>query len=189
LVETYSDKDIFKGLKERDPKILKYIYDEFFPLIRSDIEKHYGKSSELDDIFQEAIIIAYQNIKSKKIDKNTNFKSYIWSISSNLWKNHLRKTQPELIDFSEEDNTEIIDDSLEEQYQQNIRQKIFTEHFNRLKKECKKLLKLFFKNLPIKDISKKLGYKDEAVVKSKKYKCKEHLMQSIKEDIRFKDIN
>ena len=75
----------------------------------------------------------------------------------------------------------MIEDSLE--------YKLYQKHFQKLSKECKKLLQLFFDKVSYSEIAKILGYKSAGFVKKKKYNCKEFLMKSIKNDPEYKALS
>lgn len=186
-MKSYTDTEIYQGVLERNPKIIEFVYKNYLPIFLRKINKNSGLYEDAEDIFQESIIIIYQNIQSGKITKETNFKSYFWSVFSNLANNQNRKYHQNKISIDSDSQDDFIDDELDSQYEKNLRSKIYIDHFNRLKEECKRLLKLFFKKISIKEIAKKLGYKNEQVVKVKKYKCKDELVENIKKDYRFKD--
>lgn len=187
-MKSYTDTEIYRGVLERDPKVIDFIYKNYLPIFLKNLNKNNRLYEEAEDIFQESIIVIYQHIQNNKINEETNFKSYFWSVFSNLTLAHNRKYLQNKINIDSDNEEDIIDEELNVQYVKNLRSKIYIDHFNRLKDECKKLLKLFFKKMSIKKIAKKLGYKNEQVVKVKKYKCKDELVESIKKDYRFNDV-
>ena len=62
----------------------------------------------------------------------------------------------------------------------------YKKHFQKLGDECKKLLQLFYDKVPYKEIAKIMNYKSIGLVKKKKFKCKEFLLKSIREDPEYK---
>lgn len=185
-MKSYTDSEIYHGILERNPEVISFIYKNYLPIFLKDMNSSGQLYGDAEDIFQETLIIVYQNIQNKKIDQETNFKSYFWSVFRNLSHNQKRKYHSNKVNLDVE-NHNFADEELDRQYEKNLRSKIYIEHFNRLKEECKRLLQLFFQKLGIKEIASKLGYKNEKVVKVKKYKCKEELVQNIKKDHRFND--
>ena len=69
----------------------------------------------------------------------------------------------------------------------NVLAKLFQKHFKRLEKDCQKLLLLFLKKVPLKDIAEELGIGSQQYIKRKKYKCKEQLVRYIKSDPNYKE--
>jgi len=49
-------------------------------------------------------------------------------------------------------------------------------------------LQLFFEKVPLREIARIMGFKSENYAKTRKYKCKELLVNKIKQDSEFKKI-
>ena len=83
---------------------------------------------------------------------------------------------------------QIIDDDFSELIQKNERYKLFQSHFANLGKDCQKILQLYFDKVPLKNIAQIMGFKSEKYAKKRKFKCKEYLIKSIKQDLEYKSI-
>jgi len=178
--------DFIKGIKNRDNKILKIIYKEHFSLVKSFIVKNSGTIDDARDVFQEAIIVIYRYTKKDDFKINCSFETFLYSICRTIWLNNLRNKKirtdklddiREYITFSASDN---------EQIEESAEYKLYQKHFQKLGDECKKLLQLFYDKVPYKEIAKQMKYSSIGLVKKKKFKCKEFLLKSIREDPEFK---
>lgn len=178
--------DFIKGIKNRDNKILKIIYKEHFLLIKSFIVKNSGTIDDARDVFQEAIIVIYRYTKKDDFKINCSFETFLYSICRTIWLNNLRNKKihtDKLDDIREYITFSASDD---EQIEESAEYKLYQKHFQKLGDECKKLLQLFYDKVPYKEIAKRMNYKSIGLVKKKKFKCKEFLLKSIREDPEFK---
>ena len=178
--------DFIKGIKNRDNKILKIIYKEHFLLIKSFIVKNSGTIDDARDIFQEAIIVIYRYTKKDDFKINCSFETFLYSICRTIWLNNLRnkKIRTNKLDDIREYITFTTSD--DEQIEESAEYKLYQKHFQKLGDECKKLLQLFYDKVPYKEIAKIMNYKSIGLVKKKKFKCKEFLLKSIREDPEYK---
>jgi hypothetical protein len=49
-------------------------------------------------------------------------------------------------------------------------------------------LQLYFDKVPLKNIAQIMGFKSEKYAKKRKFKCKEYLIKSIKQDLEYNKI-
>ena len=70
----------------------------------------------------------------------------------------------------------------------NEKFKLYQKHFQMLGTDCQKLLQLFFDKVSLKQITQIMGFNSEKYVKKRKFKCKEYLVTSIKQDLNYKKI-
>ncbi len=187
----YSDEQILKGILRHDNLILQYIYKQYYYNINYFIRKNQGSEDDASDIFQEAIIIIYRKIKENDlIFEKSSFKSYLFSVCRFLWLKQLekRRIEKEKLNDTLPYQTDLYDDNLNELAEKNERYGLYQKHFSTLSTDCQKLLQLFFEKVPLKEIAKVMGYKSEKYAKKRKYKCKELLINRIKQDAEFKKI-
>lgn len=82
--------------------------------------------------------------------------------------------------ISESDNIELAE-------VEQLRYKIYRDHFNAMEKDCQRILLLSLQKYSSKDIAETMGYSSENYAKTKKYNCKERLKKSIMEDPRMSE--
>ncbi|MFC2151786.1 RNA polymerase sigma factor [Bacteroidota bacterium] len=186
-MRSLNTKIIVEGIRSQDQQIIKNIYSVYFPTIKRYVLNNSGSEQDAKDVFQEGIIIIYRKIKDGNLNLTSSFKSYIYSVCRFIWLKQLshNKEYVEKLDGYLE-YEEISDVNLDE-YERNEQYKLYQKHFLRLEKDCQKLLQLFLKKVPLKDIANELGIESLQYVKRKKYKCKEQLVRYIKSDPKFKE--
>ena len=174
----------------KDNKILNYLYDMYFGMIYEMVSKNNGNQADARDVLQEAIILTYKKIRNGSFELTTTFTSYFFSVCWNIWMRELRNRKTEINNLMEYHYLEqAADAGIIREFEQQQKYRIYQDHFRRLGRECQKLLKLFLNKYPLKDIARMMGHKSEKAAKKKKYKCKERLVQSIKNDQRFEDYH
>ena len=184
-MKSYSDLQIIQGMRNKDPHVLKYLYDQYYPSVYNLIVSNSGTEAEVKDVFQESIILIYRKINDKSFQVQSSFKNYLLSVSWYIWVKELRikNTEERAANRYHYLNEDV--DTLEMEYEMHRRYQLYQEHFHKLSKKCREILKLFFKKVPLTEIADKLGLKSIKSVKKRKYACKENLIRSIRKDKRY----
>lgn len=179
---------IIDGIKNRDNQVLTSIYRELFPVVRYYVINNGGSHDDAKDVFQESIIIAYKQVNQNNFELKSGFDSYLYGISRLVWLKILRNRSihKRNIDKLEEPelNYSLPDHIVEEE----LELRLFRKYFQKLGKECQKVLKLIADGISYDQIAKEMEYKSEKIVRNKKYKCKETLIKMIKSDPEYKNI-
>ena len=186
----YTNEELLHGILRNDNLILQYIYKNFFYKINFFIKKNNGDDEDSNDIFQEAIIIMYRKLKANDLILDCSFETYLYSVCRFLWLKQLekRKTERERIQDNHDYNDEVYDSAFEATVDLNEKYRLYQKHFKNLGKDCQKILQMFFDKIPLKQIAQIMGFQSEKYAKKRKYKCKEYLVKSIKQDIEYKKI-
>lgn len=186
----YSNLDLLNGIRRNDTIVLQYIYKNFYSKINFFIKKNSGDDDDANDVFQEAIIIIYRKLKANELVLDCTFETYLYSVCRFLWLKQLekRKVEKEKIKDNHEYHEDLYDDSLERVADLNERYRLYQKHFTNLGKDCQKILQLYFDKVPLKNIAQIMGFKSEKYAKKRKFKCKEYLIKSIKQDLEYNKI-
>lgn len=179
----YSDEAIIEGLRLRSDFIIKYMYQELFPMIRYLVVKNSGNDEDAEDIFQDGLIVVFKKIRDHELDLSSSFRTYIYSVCRNLWLQKLSKRKQYIREFSEVETYIDLTDGID-QYQDEEAEKyrLYQQHFFTLGEDCQKVLLLFMKKQSLKEIALEMGYKTENYAKTRKYLCKEELKKRIIND-------
>ena len=146
------------------------------------ISNNSGTLEDAKDMFQEAMIVAFRNIKNNdQFTIKSSFQTYIYSIARLLWLKHLRisrQTMKNFNDYQEFIEFEEPDPFTPTDFKYSLYQRTFLE----LPEDCQKILKLFLDGVSQKEIANQLGYKSENYISKRKHFCKEYLIKKIKEN-------
>ncbi len=184
----FTNEQILEGIKDRDEKTARYVYEHCFPVIKTFVLKNRGDEQDAFDIFQDAYLALYSKLKKTTITLKCEFRTYFYSFCRNLWLKELNRTRRFAGDssFMFEPETEyetLIDETLEvEEYL------IYLAHFNKLVEICRKILQYHFDRIDFATIASMLGMPTAKHARKKKYQCLKQLLQSIRKDLRYKEI-
>lgn len=196
--QKYSNKELIEGVRNKDNNVLKYIYKEYFDQISQFLVKGgMLNKHDAEDIFQEGLLILWDNFQNSQDKMRYNFYTYFSGICRNLLMERLKLeykvTKERLIDFEQipDEHYEIISPffpliGLESVNKNEIKYQLFIKHFKMLKDDCKRVLKMAYAGISHNEIANRMGYKKGTFPKNKKHRCKEYLINSIKKDRLFK---
>jgi RNA polymerase sigma factor (sigma-70 family) len=182
LFRKISDIDIISGIHNQDDKVLNWLYDNYFQSVKNHVLSNSGSDEDVSDVFQDTIIVLYNQITENVLNLTTDLKGYFFGIARNVWSAQLRKKQKttELeIDIADEEENE-------EQYDQLL-ERIISRVFQKLKPDQQMILSLFSEGLSYEEIADKMDLKNEVYARRKKYLCKEALLELVKEDPEYQE--
>jgi RNA polymerase sigma factor (sigma-70 family) len=187
-VQEFTAKEILHGLKDRDTRVLDYIYDNFYFQIKVLVTKNHGSEEDARDIYQDALMVIYQKQQKDSLTLSCSFSTYLYSVCRLLWLKQLEKRKQHIAITEESGIFVEVNDNILDIFNLNEKYKLYQDHFNRLSFSCQKVLELFLAGIPLKEIANILGFKSEQYAKKRKYQCKEKLVNSIKSDPEYKKI-
>ena len=182
LFNKISDIDIITGVRNQDDKVLNWLYDNYFQSVRNHVLNNSGSDDDVSDVFQDAIIVLYNQITEDKLRLTSDLKGYFFGIARNVWNSQLRKKQKTIeleFDLPDEEETEDQSDPTLE--------RIISRVFQLLKPDQQMVLNLFSDGLSYEEIAVKLNLKNEVYARRKKYLCKEALLELVKEDPEYQE--
>jgi RNA polymerase sigma factor (sigma-70 family) len=182
LFKKYSDITIIEGVRRQDDNILNWLYDNYLHMVKNMVLKNSGTNEDVSDVFQESIIVLYNQINGNNLNLTSDLKGYFFGVARNIWSAQLRKKQKttELdIDIAEEQDLEGINDPGLE--------RIVSKAFQKLKPDQQLILSLFSDGISFEEISVKMNLKNETYARRKKYLSKEALIEFVKEDPEYQE--
>lgn len=172
------------AIKANDEPTLQRLYQENYHKTEKYVLENQGTVAEARDIFQEAFIAAWRNIKLDKFHpaNESSLAGYLYTIAKYKWLDclrsaHYRKTvSMDNISARIEEpalHTDLGED--DQQYLQQVR-----EHFARLGTNCREVLtRYYYKKESLRTISSALNW-TEATARNNKYRCLQQLRAMIK---------
>jgi RNA polymerase sigma factor (sigma-70 family) len=181
----YSDEDLIRGLQQKKTSCIRYLYQEYGPVVRHLVKRNSGNQQDTEDLFQDAILVLFKRSQIEPFKLECSLKTYFTSICKNLWLQRLERKYRLLylsdVEVHETSGPCDVDDH--ELREENLeQQRLFYRHLQSLPTECQRLLKLYCLKIPYKEIARLMHYKDEIYVKTRKYSCKLLLRKKIMND-------
>ena len=178
----YRDEELIRDLKSaaKMDTAIRFIYNEYYSLLENYVMNNRGAKEDAADIIQETIVAFIEIIEQDKFRGDSSIKSFLFSITRNLWLSELRKRN------SAENRNRVFEKGKNTTEQEIIHHLIRREHFNaiqhlfeRLGEKCKQLLMLvYYEEMQMSDITEIMpDYQNEQVLRNKKYKCMKQLEQ------------
>jgi RNA polymerase sigma factor (sigma-70 family) len=177
LFRKYSDIEIIEGIRNQDDKVLHWVYDNYYKIVKDHVLRNSGSDDDISDVLQESVIIIFEQISENKLKLTSDLKGYFFGIVKNVWNSQLRKRQK---------TTELVvdhpeDDDADESHNQLL-EKIVSRAFTKLAPDQQLILNLYADGISYSEIAIKLDLKSEEYARRKKYLSKEALMDIVKED-------
>jgi RNA polymerase sigma factor (sigma-70 family) len=82
--QKYTEDEILDGILNNSDKMIRYIYKNYFPGIKSMVYGFHSLALDADDVFQDGLVAASRNVAEKRFNGDSNFKTYLTSICRNI---------------------------------------------------------------------------------------------------------
>ena len=189
MKKQYTDTEIITAIKSgQADQVLQFLYDTTQIKTRAYILKNNGSEDEAQDIFQDAVLSFYRYVLAGKFDDGKSVDGFIFTISKNLWVNRVKQKSRMVRGDQGLENTSIIEDdylvrTIDEERAQKI-QTLLAE----LGEKCKDLLTytIFYK-MRMDEVAEKMGFSGANAAKTRNYKCKQKLIQLLKDNEHAKE--
>lgn len=182
LFKKYSDINIIEGVRNQDDKILNWLYDTYLQTVKKYVLSNSGSEEDVSDVFQDTIIVLYNQITSDNLHLTTDLKGYFFGIARNVWSAQLRKKHKTI----ELEIDPAYEEESEEQYDP-VLERVISRAFQKLKPDQQMVLNLFSDGLSYEEIAVKMNLKNEVYARRKKYLVKEALLELVKEDPEYQE--
>jgi RNA polymerase sigma factor (sigma-70 family) len=168
----FNEQVLLKGLAKNDAKSVEIIYKTNFNMVQSFVLNNNGTYDDARDIFQEAMIVLYENVKSETFVLTCQIKTYLYSICRRLWLKRLQYSNRFAASPESVEETVSVDEDLEQQEKRNADFAIMERALGSLGEPCKSLLEAYyFGKKDMTDIASTFGYTNADNAKNQKYKC------------------
>ncbi len=194
-MKNISSAEILEGIKNNDRSIIELIYNKYFSTISKFVQNNTGSESDAWDVFQEGIVIVYEQSKTPDFKINNTFITYFYTVCKYRWLKTLRDRGIRKYEFYD-DNKELENigfnsqnNQFDEVAEKERRMLLYKRNLDKISKECQKLLKLMAKGLNVNEITLQLNYKSSGFTYKKRRICKHMLIKKIKQDLNNNQIN
>jgi RNA polymerase sigma factor (sigma-70 family) len=167
-----SEEELLSGIRQKDGDAFRLLYKSYFPMILYFINSNNGSEPEAKDIYQDAIIVLYENLQKEGFQLNCKLKTYLYSICRRLWLKKLaekNKFYGKVDDFEE---FLPLPEEDQDSYDRDKQIQIMNDSLYRLGDPCKTIIEDYFiNNFSMQQICDKMGYTNTDTAKNQKYKC------------------
>ncbi len=171
---------MLKGTTLERNDALQHIYENNRERIVTMVVSNSGNTAQAKDIFQETIIVFYENVTQGIFKGESAISTYLYSIARFKWLNQIKKDTVRTDHHTKASDIPHIEESALSMFVESEKQAKVLEVLALLGDSCKKLLiASIYHNQSMKEIVAELNYGNEQVARNKKYKCIKSLKELI----------
>lgn len=185
-----SDDNIIEGVRNYDDAAVTSLYKKHKDYCLRFMHSKYDDEQTIQDIYQDAIIVFIENVRSKdfKLTNNSSIQNYLNSICYNQIKVRFNKKNIPVLTGDDLDNHNNFNENINDWFNdandiKSERMKIILEELMLMKEkgqQCFELLKrFFFENKTMDKIAELMNYTNAANAKAQKWKCQERLKKQV----------
>ena len=171
-----TDSEIVLGILNNSEIVLKRLYTTYFPMVLQLIINNNGNEDDAKDIYQEAIIVLYNKVKSGQFELSSKLKTYIYSVCRRLWLKRLSQMNRYGGDIRDFEEYLPVDDEVDSHSERDVQFDKMENALQLLGEPCKTIMEDFYiHNRSMQDICERFGYTNADNAKTQKYKCLQRL--------------
>lgn len=189
----YTDDEIIEKLqspnKKHNDEALDYLYEHCYAYVAGLVLKNSGEKRDVEDTFQDAIIVFYNQVKEGKLTLTVSVQTYLYSIARNLWFKVLRQQKIQIPLTEEHEFIAMEEDSLEAELEFDEMTRVIQTQIEHLGTECQQVLRYFYlQKMRIKEIMALMNFNSVQSVKNKKARCIQKLKDKLRQNHLFDDF-
>jgi RNA polymerase sigma factor (sigma-70 family) len=176
------EKIIHAILTGQGDKVLSVLYEEILPKIKGMILKNSGDEDEVKDVFQDAVVVLYKQVRKGSFNTSEDIGGYLYVIAKHLWmKRAVKMNKNVSLDMS--DLPPNLNNEVMEVYINKEKESALENVMKKVGEECQELFRLvMYERLSMKEICVRMKYSSESVAKTYHYRCKKRLAELVKKD-------
>lgn len=185
-LQEYSTEEIISAIrsKRKINEAIQYLYSSHYRYLERYVLQNNGDEDDAADIIQECFLVFIRMIEENKFRQEASVKSYLYSITRNLWITELRKRKSMAMRgevYTKE--KEVIEADVSTSLIKHESHNLIMEVFSELGEKCKSILyRFYYEDLSMKEIMTLENFSNEQVLRNKKHKCLKGLIEKIQSD-------
>jgi RNA polymerase sigma factor (sigma-70 family) len=167
-----NEKALLEGLARDNRQAIETIYKQNYNMVQTLILNNNGSTEDAKDIFQEAIIVLYEKVRSGSLELNCQIKTYVYSVCRRLWLKRLSQLQRFSPEIDAIEDVVAIEEEMELHERRNSEFQVMERAMQNLGEPCKSLLESYYlQKKSMLQIAGDFGYTNADNAKNQKYKC------------------
>ena len=167
-------------------QVLTRLYRQAFPTVRRHVSRHGGSAQDAQDVFQDALVILYEQAVSGQLVLTATAGTYVVSIARNLWRHEQYRRARHPHDPLAEDQNQASAETAATPEDAGFS---VLDYVERLGEKCKTLLLGFYYfQQPLAQLAVVHQFRSVRSATVQKFKCLERLRQSVRTAIRPESV-
>ncbi|MGV3767980.1 MAG: RNA polymerase sigma factor [Chitinophagaceae bacterium] len=168
----HNEQHLLEGLAQNDRKAIESIYRAHYNVIQTLIINNNGSADDARDVFQEALVVLFEKVKSGSFELHCQIRTYLYSVAKRLWLKRLQQIKPFTGDIAYAEETISVEEDAEMHDKKQESFRIMENSLDHLGEPCRSLLKAYYmEKQPMAEIAAHFGYTNADNAKNQKYKC------------------
>src|ERR1044072_2032043 len=141
----FTDEQFLEGLRSGNSELLSALYKKHYNIVLKLIVNNSGTEEAAQDIYQETVIVLYENAQKPGFSLNCQLQTYIYSVAKRLWLKQLKKNGKTFL-LKEDDEHEVADVSsdMQEYAEKESEIEKMNKSLTELGEPCATLIKDFY---------------------------------------------
>jgi len=175
-----SDSDIIEMVRHGNEHGLEILYRTCRAPVTAYLKRNGGSDDDADDLLQEAVVVAWEQIRTERFRGESSLQTYIVAVVKNLWFRRLAQRKREKPGLLEPDTIADGELSALELLIEDEQTTAVARVMETLGDPCRTLLLLYYyEERSMKQIAEQMGYANADTVKAKKYQCRKILQRRL----------
>jgi RNA polymerase sigma factor (sigma-70 family) len=171
-----ADSEVVLGILNDSKEMLNRLYRSYFPMVLQLVLTNNGNEDDAKDIFQEAVIVLYNKVKSGNFELSSKLKTFIYSVCRRLWLKRLSQQSRKAGNINDFEDFLSVDEDLQQHEERDKQFKQMEQALKLLGEPCKTILEDYYiQSRSMQEICEKFGYTNADNAKTQKYKCLQRL--------------
>lgn len=171
-----TDREVILGILNNSAEALNKMYAAYFPMVLQFILNNNGDEDDAKDVYQEAIIVLYNKVKSGSFELSSKLKTYIYSVSRRIWLKKLAQQSKKTSNIADFEDVLAVEEDMEQHEHTDMQFDKMKTALENLGEPCKTIIEDFYiQHHSMQEICEKFGYTNADNAKTQKYKCLQRL--------------
>jgi RNA polymerase sigma factor (sigma-70 family) len=182
----FNNEDLVESIRRRDNGAFEYLRLQCYDVVSMLVTSNSGSEADAEDVYHEGIFGLIKVVDNPQLVLTCKLTTLFISICKRQWLVVLQKRKADRTYQSDLHETSY-DEEIERKMDKEIFNSILWTSFERLKQDCKIILRGYMQGMSVKEIAGLMGL-STSHVKKKKHYCHKYLIQYISEHPDYKRI-
>jgi RNA polymerase sigma factor (sigma-70 family) len=183
---------IIDGLKRNNPETFRELYRAFGGMVVGYVKKNSGTDHDAREMVHTVLLELWNAVREGRYDERGKLERYVYMLTSNTWRDELRRRQVRRADMLNEAHTGIADDSdlsLAEAMVKDRRLEALHHCLQHLESPCDDIIRLYhLQEVSLQAVAQRLNY-DYNNLRKRIFDCRKKLKKMADEWLRQQPVS
>jgi len=176
----FTPQEILIGLLEKKADVFRFLYKTYSPMIAGYIRKNSGTEEDVAEMIQVVILELWVAVRDGRYEEEGKLGQYIYQLTSNAWRDELRKRRNRPQQSLSDSDLQIEDDSEENLASAIVKDRYLNavhEGMNQLGEVCRDIIQMYhLQKIRLQEIAERMEY-DYDNLRKRIFDCRKKLKQ------------